>query len=519
MAVFSSLSDRLQDTFDKLRGKGKLTEDDINSAMREIRLALLEADVNYRVVRDFVAKTKEKCLDAEVLESLNPTQNVVRIVLEQLTELLGETESALELAPHRSPNVIMLVGLQGSGKTTAASKLAYLLKGKGKKPLLAACDTHRPAAADQLETLGAEVGVEVYRGDGKDAVRVARESVDVAREHGCDVVIVDTAGLLQIDEEMMQEAVDIKRAVDPDQILMVVDAMGGQDIVNVVSEFAARVDFDGVIMSKLDGDARGGGALSVRAVTGKPIKFASMGEKPDSLEVFNPDRMAKRILGMGDMYGIIEQAEKLSSEKDLADAERMLMQGFTMDDMLAQMRNIRKMGGVQKVLGMLPGMERAVQKQGATVDDSQMVAIEAMIHSMTKKERQDPTIIDGKRRRRIAQGSGHTPQEVNQLYKQWEQMEKMMGSVRGLINQGNTRKTARMMKSMMRGMGASPEDLARLGMDLPTGAGAGAGRGGRGMGAGAAGAGAAGGSFMPPARSQQPKKSTRPHKKSKKKRH
>ena len=278
MAVFSSLSDRLQDTFDKLRGKGKLTEDDINSAMREIRLALLEADVNYRVVRDFVAKTKEKCLDAEVLESLNPTQNVVRIVLEQLTELLGETESALELAPHRSPNVIMLVGLQGSGKTTAASKLAYLLKGKGKKPLLAACDTHRPAAADQLETLGAEVGVEVYRGDGKDAVRVARESVDVAREHGCDVVIVDTAGRLQIDEEMMQEAVDIKRAVDPDQILMVVDAMGGQDIVNVVTAFAERVDFDGVIMSKLDGDARGGGALSGRAVTGKPIKVVSMGE-------------------------------------------------------------------------------------------------------------------------------------------------------------------------------------------------------------------------------------------------
>ncbi|WP_317431199.1 signal recognition particle receptor subunit alpha, partial [Parolsenella catena] len=302
--MFDSLSDRLTDTFDKLRGKGKLTEDDINVAMREIRMALLEADVNFRVVKDFVARCKQRCLTADILSSLTPAQNVVKVVLDELTELLGSSESKLTLMQNRTPNVIMLVGLQGSGKTTAAAKLAYMLKKQGRSPELAACDTHRPAAADQLETLGGEIGVPVYRGDGKDAVAIAGQAVRDAIDHLRDVVIVDTAGRLQIDELMMQEAVDIKRAVKPDQVLMVVDAMTGQDIVNVVTEFAERTDFDGVIMSKLDGDARGGGALSVRAVTGKPIKFVSMGEKPDSLEVFHPDRMAKRILGMGDVVGI-----------------------------------------------------------------------------------------------------------------------------------------------------------------------------------------------------------------------
>ena len=358
--MFNSLSDRLQDTFGKLRGKGRLTEDDINTAMREIRMALLEADVNYRVVKKFVAECKEKCMTAEVLESLSPAQNVVRIVLDQLTALLGTTESKLVLAQNRTPNVIMLVGLQGSGKTTAAAKLAYLLKRQGHSPLLAACDVHRPAAADQLETLGNEIGVKVYRGDGKDAVKVARESIQSAVDGLNDIVIVDTAGRLQIDEQMMQEAVDIKNAVKPDQVLMVVDAMTGQDIVNVVSEFANRVDFDGVIMSKLDGDARGGGALSVREVTGKPIKFVSMGEKPDSLEVFHPDRMAKRILGMGDVVSIIEEAQRVTDQKDIDDAERMLREGFTMDDLLAQMQQIRKMGGLGKLLGMIPGAERAL---------------------------------------------------------------------------------------------------------------------------------------------------------------
>lgn len=458
MAVFSSLSDRLQDTFDKLRGKGRLTEEDINLAMREIRMALLEADVNYRVVKEFVARCKEKCMTAETLESLNPSQNVVRVVLDELTQLLGSTESKLVLAQNRTPNVIMLVGLQGSGKTTASAKLAYLLKSQGHSPLLAACDTHRPAAADQLATLGGEIGVSVYRGDGKDAVKVASESIREAVDHMNDIVIVDTAGRLQIDEEMMQEAVAIKQAVRPDQILMVVDAMTGQDIVNVVQTFAERVDFDGVIMSKLDGDARGGGALSVREVTGKPIKFVSMGEKPDSLEVFHPDRMAKRILGMGDVVGIIEEAQKLADdEQQAADAERMLREGFTMDDLLTQMQQIRKMGGVKKLLGMIPGMERALAQQpGADVDDSQMVRIEAIIHSMTKEERAKPKIINGQRRKRIAAGSGRTVQEVNQLIKQWGEMNKMMGKMRtmtqGMKGKGG-KKNRRAMQNMMRDLG------------------------------------------------------------------
>ena len=461
MAVFSSLSDRLQDTFDKLRGKGRLTEDDINSAMRDIRMALLEADVNYRVVKGFVSACKQKCMTAEVLDSLTPAQNVVRIVLEQLTGLLGTTEAKLELAQNRTPNVIMLVGLQGSGKTTAAAKLAYLLKKQNHSPLLAACDTHRPAAADQLATLGGEIGVPVYRGDGKDAVKVASESIKEAVDHLNDIVIVDTAGRLQIDEEMMNEAVAIKEAVKPDQILMVVDAMTGQDIVNVVSEFAERVDFDGVIMSKLDGDARGGGALSVREVTGKPIKFVSQGEKPDSLEVFHPDRMAKRILGMGDVVGIIEQAEKIADEKAIADAERMLRSGFTMDDMLTQMQQIRKMGGLNKLIGMLPGGDRAMSQMGGGVDEKQITRIEAMIHSMTKEERLNPKKINGQRRKRIAAGSGRSVQEVNQLLKQWNEMNKMMGKMRQMANGfqtggKNNRKARRQLNQMMRNMGGGP---------------------------------------------------------------
>ncbi|WP_417229010.1 signal recognition particle protein [Thermophilibacter sp.] len=452
--MFNSLSDRLQDTFERLRGKGRLTEDDINVAMREIRMALLEADVNYRVVKEFVARCKEKCLTADVLSSLSPAQNVVKVVLDELTALLGSTDSRLTLAQNRTPNVIMLVGLQGSGKTTAAAKLAYLLKSQGHSPLLAACDTHRPAAADQLATLGGEIGVPVFRGDGKDAVAVAEGSIKEAVDRLCDIVIVDTAGRLQIDEEMMEEAVAIKRAVRPDQILMVVDAMTGQDIVNVVTEFANRVDFDGVIMSKLDGDARGGGALSVREVTGKPIKFVSMGEKPDSLEVFHPDRMAKRILGMGDVVGIIEQAQKVADEQQVADAERMLREGFTMDDLLAQMQQIRKMGGLQKLMGMIPGMERAMAQAPQAASDEQLTRIEAIIRSMTREERLRPKIINGQRRRRIAAGSGRTVQEVNQLIKQWGEMNKMMGRMKGMMQPGAAgKKNRRAMQNMMRNMG------------------------------------------------------------------
>lgn len=456
--MFDSLSDRLTDTFDKLRGKGRLTEDDINVAMREIRMALLEADVNFRVVKEFVASCKEKCMTAEILDSLTPAQNVVKVVLDQLTELLGSTESKLTFMQNRTPNVIMLVGLQGSGKTTASAKLAYMLKQQGRSPLLAACDVHRPAAADQLETLGAEIDVPVYRGDGKDAVAIARESIQEAVNRLRDVVIVDTAGRLQIDEVMMQEAVDIKAAVKPDQVLMVVDAMTGQDIVNVVTEFAERTDFDGVIMSKLDGDARGGGALSVRAVTGKPIKFVSMGEKPESLEVFHPDRMAKRILGMGDVVGIIETAQANADAAAAEDAERILNQGFTMDDMLTQMQQIRKMGGVGKIMSMLPGGDKAMRQMGADQSEEQMVRIEAIIHSMTKEERAKPKVINGQRRARIAKGSGRTVQEVNQLMKQWGEMNKMMGKVRSMMGGAgksgkNSKQQRRQLQQMMKNMG------------------------------------------------------------------
>ena len=434
MAAFGSLSDRLADTFDRLRGKGKLTEADINVAMREIRMALLEADVNYRVVKDFVTRTKERCLTAEVMESLTPAQNVVKIVLDELTELLGGTESKLVLSS-RIPNVIMLVGLQGSGKTTAAVKLAYMLKKQGKSPLLAACDVYRPAAADQLATLGGEIGVPVFRGDGVHPVEIARASIREAVDTMRDVVIVDTAGRLQIDEQMMQEAVDIKRAVKPDQVLMVVDAMTGQDIVNVVSTFAERTDFDGVIISKLDGDARGGGALSVREVTGKPIKFVSMGEKPDSLEVFNPERMAKRILGMGDVIGIIEKAQEAATAEQLASAERMLRDGFTMDDMLEQMKAVKKMGGMKGILGMLPGGQRALNQMGGDLDEKVFDRNEAIILSMTAEERRRPSIINGQRRARIARGCGLTPTDVNALMKQWGEMNKMMGKVRAMAQQ------------------------------------------------------------------------------------
>ncbi len=422
--MLENLSSRLQGIFSGLRGKGRLTEDDINQAMREIRLALLEADVNFKVVKAFVARTKERCLTAEVLDSLTPAQNVVKVVLDELTELLGRTDSKLVLGS-RIPNVIMLVGLQGSGKTTAAAKLAYRLKQENHSPLLVACDVYRPAAADQLQTLGDEMGARVYRGDGQDPVRIAREGVQDAIDSLRDVVIIDTAGRLHVDDAMMEEAENIKRAVNPDQVLMVVDAMTGQDVVNVAAAFAERVDFDGVIMSKMDGDARGGGALSVREVTGKPIKFVSAGEKPDSLEEFHPDRMAKRILGMGDMVSLIESAVKVQQEEiEQEQAERMMRANLNLNDFIDMNRQIRKMGGIAKLVSALPGGDKALG--AGQVDEGALDHMEVIINSMTKAERERPDILNGSRRARIAAGAGVSVTDVNQLVKKFNETKKMM---------------------------------------------------------------------------------------------
>ncbi len=422
--MLDNLSDKLQSIFSGLRSKGKLNEDDINSAMKEIRMALLEADVNFKVVKSFIKNTKERCLDAEVLDSLTPAQNVIKVVLDELTKLLGESDSQLVLSS-RIPNVIMLVGLQGSGKTTAAAKLAYLLKKQNHNPLLVACDVYRPAAADQLQTLSDEIGVRVYRGDGKDPVKIAQEGVRDAVDSLRDVVIVDTAGRLHVDEEMMAEAAAIRDAVEPDQILMVVDAMTGQDVVNVASAFAEQVDFDGVIMSKMDGDARGGGALSIKQVTGKPIKFISMGEKPDSLEEFHPDRMAKRILGMGDVISLIETASQIRAEEiEQEEAERMMRADLNLNDFLTINKQVRKIGGIQKLVSALPGGDKAL-KDGQ-VNENALDEMEVIINSMTKEEREKPSVLNGSRRARVASGAGVSVTQVNQMMKKYNETRKMM---------------------------------------------------------------------------------------------
>ena len=422
--MLDNLSDKLQSIFSGLRSKGKLNEDDINSAMKEIRMALLEADVNFKVVKSFIKNTKERCLDAEVLDSLTPAQNVIKVVLDELTKLLGESDSQLVLSS-RIPNVIMLVGLQGSGKTTAAAKLAYLLKKQNHNPLLVACDVYRPAAADQLQTLGDEIGVRVYRGEGKDPVKIAQEGVRDAVDSLRDVVIVDTAGRLHVDEEMMAEAAAIRDAVEPDQILMVVDAMTGQDVVNVASAFAEQVDFDGVIMSKMDGDARGGGALSIKQVTGKPIKFISMGEKPDSLEEFHPDRMAKRILGMGDVISLIETASQIRAEEiEQEEAERMMRADLNLNDFLTINKQVRKIGGIQKLVSALPGGDKAL-KDGQ-VNENALDEMEVIINSMTKEEREKPSVLNGSRRARVASGAGVSVTQVNQMMKKYNETRKMM---------------------------------------------------------------------------------------------
>ncbi len=424
--MFDALTDRLQGVMQGLKGHGKLTAEDVDAAMREIRLALLEADVNFKVVREFVAHVKERALGSEVMESLTPAQQVVKIVNEELVALMGSGDSRLAFSG-KSPTVILMAGLQGSGKTTAVAKLAKLLKKDGKRPVLVAADVYRPAAIDQLQTLGERVGVPVYAaGADVDPVDIARDGVAFARDHG-DVAIIDTAGRLHIDDELMAELVRIRDAVKPHNILLVVDAMTGQDAVTAADEFRQRVDLDGVVLTKLDGDARGGAALSVRAVTGKPIKFASTGEKLDDFDVFHPDRMASRILGMGDVLSLIEKAEESLDEKQAAEMEARLRRAeFTFEDFLDQLKQVRKMGSLSSILGMLPGVPGMKELKNVQVDDRQLDRIEAMIFSMTAQERRHPDIIDGSRRQRIARGSGTSVQDVNHLLKQYREMQKML---------------------------------------------------------------------------------------------
>jgi signal recognition particle subunit SRP54 len=423
--MFDTLSDRLGAALGDLRGRGRLSEDDISRAMREIRLALLEADVNFKVVKDFVARVRERALGADVTKSLTPGQEVVKIVHEELTALMGSGSSKLAFAG-RPPTVVLLAGLQGSGKTTAAAKLALLLRKEGKTPALVAADLQRPAAIDQLDQLGKQIQIPVYLDRGeRDPASVAAKGLEQARSQGRDAVIVDTAGRLHVDDEMMDQLARVHRAVKPHNVLLVLDAMTGQDAVAVAEAFADRVSFDGVVLTKLDGDARGGAALSVKAVTGKPVKLASTGEKLDQLEYFHPDRMASRILGMGDVLTLIERAEDAAKQEEHDEMERRLLAGqFTFDDFLQAYRMMRKMGPVRNVLSMIPGMGK--QLRGVDVDDRELGRVEAIVLSMTPEERRRPDLINGSRRARIARGSGTTVQQVNQLLAARKQMQKMM---------------------------------------------------------------------------------------------
>jgi signal recognition particle subunit SRP54 len=428
--MFDALSEKLQATLSDVRGRGTLTEDDVNAAMREIRLALLEADVNFKVVKSFTGKVKERCLGSDVLGQLNPGQQVVKIVNEELTALMGGQAAGITFSP-RPPTVILMAGLQGSGKTTATAKLArYLQREHGSSVALAACDVYRPAAVDQLVQVGAQVGADVYeQGTDTSPVEIARWALDRAKTEGKDVLIVDTAGRLHVDAALMDELVEIRKAVKPHNILLVVDAMTGQDAVNVAEQFAEAVDFDGVLMSKLDGDARGGAALSVKAVTGKPILFASVGEKLDQLERFHPERMAQRILGMGDVMSLIEKAEKEFEEDEARELERKLRRNeFTLEDFLKQLKTLRKMGPLQSILGMLPGLS-GQQLSQMKVDEREIDRVEAIVLSMTLEERRRPELIKGSRRLRIAKGSGTSVQQVNQLVKQFDQMRKLMRQI------------------------------------------------------------------------------------------
>jgi signal recognition particle subunit SRP54 len=424
--MFDTLSERLQSALSDVRSRGKLTEDDINKAMRAIRLALLEADVNFQVVKSFTASVKERALGADVLESINPGQQVVKVVGDELTELMGGAGRDLVFGSSK-PTVILMAGLQGSGKTTACAKLArYLREEQNKDVALAACDVYRPAAVDQLVKVGQQAGATVYeQGTGRDPVDIAEWALGQAKSDGKDVLIIDTSGRLHIDEELMKELAEIKKRTKPHDVLLVVDAMTGQDAVNVAEQFAETANFDGVVLTKLDGDARGGAALSVKAVTGKPILYASTGEKLDAFERFHPDRMSERILGMGDVRTLVEKAEKEFDEKKAEELERKIRrQEFTFDDFLDQLQQVRRMGPLSGVLKMIPGL--GAQLGNMKVDDRELDRVQAIITSMTPEERANPSVLNGSRRRRIAQGSGTNVSAVNQLVKQFSQMQKMM---------------------------------------------------------------------------------------------
>jgi signal recognition particle subunit SRP54 len=446
--VFDQLSDRLQATLTGVRGRGKLTEADVDAAMREIRLALLEADVNFKVVKSFTAQLKERCLGAGVLDSLDPGQQVVKIVNEELAELMGGASRDLALASD-GPTVILMAGLQGSGKTTACAKLAKHLASDGRKVGLAACDIQRPAAIEQLVTLGERAGATVYeQGTDRDPVEIAEWALGQAKSAGLGALIVDTAGRLHVDEELMDQLAAIRKRTKPHDVLLVLDAMTGQDAVNVAESFAERVEFDGVVLTKLDGDARGGAALSVKAVTGKPILFASTGEKLEELERFHPERMAGRILGMGDVLSLIEKAEEVSDANQAAELERKIRkQQFTLEDFLQQMRQVRRMGPLSGLMGMMPGMGKAAkQLRQVNMDERELDRIEAIILSMTPAERANPSVIDGSRRRRIAHGSGTTVSAVNRLIKQFGQMRKLLGQ----LAQGKMPDPQQLLKGMPR---------------------------------------------------------------------
>ncbi len=434
--AFESLSDKLSAAFKRLRGKGRLTEADVKEAMREVKLALLEADVNFKVVKDFVKKVTERATGADVLESLSPAQMVIKIVDEELTSLMGSENQKLNISS-KSPSVVMLVGLQGAGKTTNGAKLAGYMRKQGKNPLLVACDVYRPAAIQQLETVGRQLDIPVFQMGQGDPVEIAKAGVEYARKHGNDLVFLDTAGRLHIDEALMQELQNIKAAVEPAEILLVIDAMIGQDAVATATTFDEMLDITGVMLTKLDGDARGGAALSIKALTGKPIKFAGIGEKLDQIEPFHPDRMANRILGMGDVLTLIEKAEQAFDEKKAEEmAERLRQNKFTLTDYYDQLQQLKGMGSLQDVAGMIPGMD-AKALQGANIDEKAMSRIEAIILSMTPYERENPAVLNASRKKRIASGSGTSVVEINRLLKQYDMMQNL---TKQLTSMGKRRK-------------------------------------------------------------------------------